>query len=150
MKTLKQIIKYTNANALEVLWVELDGENETPVRRQAYSDRQMDMLRQDIGAEMTPEYEAMIAKVEANIQPDKPTPLPVISCTPWQIRKKLNKEGLRAVVEAYVSSDEPTLDEKDAWALATEFREDDPLLVNAAKRLGISDLHAFIEDAKTL
>ena len=76
--------------------------------------------------------------------------IPVLSCTPWQIRKKLNKEGLREAVEAYVASEQATQDEKDAWEFATEFREDNPLLVNAASMLGITDLHVFIEDAQTL
>ena len=52
--------------------------------------------------------------------------------------------------EAYVASEVATQDEKDAWEFATEFREDNPLLVNAASMLGITDLHAFIEDAQTL
>ncbi len=76
--------------------------------------------------------------------------MPVLSCTPWQIRKKLNKEGMREAVEAYVASEQATQDEKDAWEFATEFREDNPLLVNAASMLGITDLHVFIEDAQTL
>ena len=84
------------------------------------------------------------------IKPVEPEPLPILSCTPWQIRKKLNKEGLRAAVEAYVASDQATQDEKDAWEFATEFREDNPLLINAAAMLGIEDLHIFIEDATTL
>ena len=75
---------------------------------------------------------------------------PILSCTPWQIRKKLNKEGMREAVEAYVASEQATQDEKDAWEFATEFREDNPLLVNAASMLGITDLHSFIEDAQTL
>ena len=82
--------------------------------------------------------------------PQEPQPTPVLSCTPWQIRKKLNKEGMRDAVEAYVASEQATQDEKDAWEFATEFREDNPLLVNAASMLGIPDLHAFIEDAQTL
>ena len=82
---------------------------------------------------------------------DPPTaPSPILSCTPWQIRKKLNKEGLRDAVEVYVKSEQATQDEKDAWEFANEFREDDPLLVNAASMLGITDLHSFIEDAQTL
>ena len=82
---------------------------------------------------------------------DPPTaPSPILSCSPWQIRKKLNKEGLRDAVEAYVKSEQATQDEKDAWELANEFREDNPLLMNAASMLGITDLHAFIEDAQTL
>ena len=79
-----------------------------------------------------------------------PVEIPVLSCTPWQIRKKLNKEGLREAVEAYVASEVSTRDEKDAWEFATEFREDAPLLMHAAGLLGIADLHAFIEDAQTL
>lgn len=84
------------------------------------------------------------------IKPLEPVPLPILSCTPWQIRKKLNKEGMRDAVESYVTSEVATQDEKDAWEFATEFREDNPLLVNAASMLGIPDLHAFIEDAQTL
>ena len=97
---------------------------------------------------------------EITEHPDDPSPTiePIIedpvavvaSCSPWQIRKKLNKEGLRNAVEAYVSSDQATQDEKDAWEFATEFLEDNPLLINAAAMLGIEDLHTFIEDAKTL
>lgn len=90
---------------------------------------------------------------EGNIpEPVDVTPIetPILSCTPWQIRKKLNKEGLREAVESYVASEQATQDEKDAWEFATEFREDNPLLVNAASMLGIPDLHAFIEDAQTL
>lgn len=83
----------------------------------------------------------------ADITPDE---IPILSCSPWQIRKKLNKEGMRDAVEAYVASEQATQDEKDAWEFATEFREDNPLLVNAASILGIPDLHAFIEDAQTL
>ena len=79
-----------------------------------------------------------------------PVKILILSCTPWQIRKKLNKEGLREAVEAYVASEVATQDEKDAWLVASEFREDNPLLVNAASMLGIPDLHTFIEDAQTL
>lgn len=84
------------------------------------------------------------------VEPVEPEPPPVLSCTPWQIRKKLNKEGLRDAVEAYVASDQATQDEKDAWEFATEFREDNPLLINAASMLEIVDLHKFIEDAQML
>ena len=95
---LKNIIKYTNANALEALWVEVvtpeqvipelidpDTGDVTPekiipaveiaIRRQAYSDRQMGILRQDIGDEMTSEYEVMIKDVEANQVPLPQPPL---------------------------------------------------------------------------
>ena len=87
------------------------------------------------------------APLPESVEPD---PITILSCSPWQIRKKLNKEGMRDAVEAYVASDQATQDEKDAWEFATEFREDNPLLVNAAAMLGITDLHVFIEDAQTL
>ena len=88
----------------------------------------------------------MIIKIDET-KLSAPSPL---SCSPWQMRKKLNKEGLRAAVEAYVASDQATQDEKDAWEFATEFREDNPLLINAASMLEIYDLHKFIEDAQML
>ena len=170
---LKNIIKYTNANALEALWVEVvtpeqvipeaidpDTGDVTPekiipaveiaIRRQAYSDRQMDMLRQDIADEMTPEYEAMIQDVEANQTSDEPTPQPILSCSPWQMRKKLNKEDLRQTVEDYVARTDTPIEIKDGWLYATEFREDDPFVQQMAVMLQVSDLHAFIEDALTL
>ena len=88
----------------------------------------------------------MIIKIDET-KLSAPSPL---SCSPWQMRKKLNKEGLREAVEVYVKSEQATQDEKDAWEFANEFREDYPLLVNAASMLGITDLHSFIADAQTL
>ena len=88
----------------------------------------------------------MIIKIDET-KLSAPSPL---SCSPWQMRKKLNKEGMRDAVESYVTSEVATQDEKDAWEFATEFREDNPLLVHAASMLGIPDLHTFIEDAQTL
>lgn len=105
-------------------------------------------------AEGNTDYQQYLAWLEEGNLPEPadviPVEIPVLSCTPWQIRKKLNKEGLRDAVESYVTSEVATQDEKDAWEFATEFREDNPLLVNAASMLGIQDLHTFIEDALTL
>lgn len=149
MNTLKQVIHYTDTNSVEATWVD---ENDVVVKCHSYADCQMQMFRDDVaelGGDIT-EYEELIALVESNIKPVEPEPLPILSCTPWQIRKKLNKEGLREAVEVYVKSEQATQDEKDAWEFATEFREDDPLLRNAASMLGITDLHSFIADAQTL
>ena len=148
MITLRDVIHYPETNSVEATW--LDGE--TVVKCHSYADCQMQMFRDDVaefGGDIA-EYEELIALVESNIKPATPEPLPILSCSPWQIRKKLNKEGLREAVETYVASEQATQDEKDAWEFATEFREDNPLLVNAASMLGITDLHAFIEDAQTL
>ena len=149
MKTLKQVIRYPDTNSVEATWVD---ENDTVVECHSYADVQMQMFRDDVaefGGNIT-DYGDLIALVESNIKPVEPGPLPILSCSPWQIRKKLNKEGMRDAVESYVVSDQATQDEKDAWEFATEFREDNPLLINAAAMLGIEDLHTFIEDATTL
>ena len=149
MSTLKQVIHYPDTNSVEATWV---NSEDVVIKCHSYADVQMQMFRDDIakfGGDIA-EYEELIALVESNIKPVEQEPLPILSCTPWQIRKKLNKEGLREAVEAYVASEQATQDEKDAWEFATEFREDNSLLVNAASMLGIPDLHAFIEDAQTL
>ena len=149
MNTLKQVIHYLDTNSVEATWVDSEG---VVIKCHSYADVQMQMFRDDVfefGGDVA-EYEELIALVESNIKPATPEPLPILSCSPWQIRKKLNKEGLRSAVESYVASEQATQDEKDAWEFATEFREDNPLLVNAASMLGIPDLHSFIEDAQTL
>ena len=149
MNTLKQVIHYPDTNSVEATWVDSEG---VVIKCHSYADVQMQMLRDDVammGGDIA-EYKELIAKVESNIKLVEPQPLPILSCTPWQIRKKLNKEGLREAVESYVASEQATQDEKDAWGFATEFREDNPLLMNAAAMLGITDLHVFIQDAQTL
>ena len=60
--TLKQVIRYTNADAIEATWVD---ENDVVIKCQAYSNAQMDMLRADLGADAA-QYEEMIAEVEAS------------------------------------------------------------------------------------
>lgn len=149
MNTLKQVIHYPDTNSVEATWIDSE---DVVIKCHSYADVQMQMFRDDIaefGGDII-EYEELIALVVSNIKPVEPEPLPVLSCSPWQIRKKLNKDGLRDAVESYVASEVSTQDEKDAWLVASEFREDDPLLVNAAAMLGIADLHAFIADATTL
>ena len=69
MITIKSLIKYDNANCIEVTWVETIEEVETVVHCQAYADVQMDMLRADADKYGTSldEYEELIAEVEAGI-----------------------------------------------------------------------------------
>ena len=89
MVTIKSLIKYDNANCIEVTWVETktitlpqeeisegvsdlvlrQQEVETVIHCQAYADVQMDMLRADALKYNTPldEYESIIKEVESNI-----------------------------------------------------------------------------------
>ena len=67
---LKQVIRYTNAPALEATWVD---ESDVVIKCQAYSNHpeQMAMLRADLGADAA-QYEDMIAEVEATYVPPEP------------------------------------------------------------------------------
>ena len=67
---LKQLIHYTNADALEATWVD---ESDVVIKCQAYSHHpeQMAMLRADLGADAA-QYESLIAEVEATYVPPAP------------------------------------------------------------------------------
>ena len=69
MIKIKSLIKYDNANCIEVTWVETIEEVETVIHCQAYADVQMDMLRADAEKYGTSleEYKELIAEVESNI-----------------------------------------------------------------------------------
>lgn len=58
---LKQLIRYTNADALEATWIDKD---DVVIKCHAYSNGQMDMLRADLGADAAV-HEALIAEIEA-------------------------------------------------------------------------------------
>lgn len=76
---------------------------------------------------------------------------PVISCSPWQIRKALNQLGLRQQVEEAISaSADMTL--KDGWEFAIEFRSDDLFVLAMGASIGMNDEQAtqFIQYASTL
>ena len=67
---LKQVIRYTNAPAIEATWVD---ENDAVIKCQAYSNHpeHMAMLRADLGADAA-QYEDLIAEVEATYVPPAP------------------------------------------------------------------------------
>ena len=80
---LKQLIRYTNADAIEATWVD---ESDVVIKCQAYSNAQMDMLRADLGADAA-QYEALIAEVEATYVPPAPVPLAERQATIWNLIK---------------------------------------------------------------
>ena len=71
MITIKEFIKYDNANCIEVTWGETIEEVETVIHCQAYADIQMDLLRADAEKYGTSldEYKDTIKEVESNIKP---------------------------------------------------------------------------------
>lgn len=92
---IKSVIHYPDSNSVEATWVDrteeqidipavLDEEGnvttpattenkvtEVQVKCHSYSDRQMDMLRSDLGADAS-QYETLMAEVEANQKPIPP------------------------------------------------------------------------------
>lgn len=105
---VKQLIRYTNAPAIEATWVD---ENDVVVKCQAYSHHpeQMAMLRADLGADAA-QYEDLIAEVEATYVPPEPDPVKV----PQQITRAQGKAALimqgywHAVLDSVASIQDPT------------------------------------------
>ena len=83
--TLKQLIRYTNAPALEATWVD---ESDGVIKCQAYSNHpeQMAMLRADLGTDAA-QYESLIAEVEATYGPPEPIPLTERQAALWEVIK---------------------------------------------------------------
>lgn len=79
---LKQLIRYTNADAIEATWVD---ENDVVIKCQAYSHHpeQMAMLRADLGADAA-QYASLIAEVGATYVPPEPTPLADRQAAAWE------------------------------------------------------------------
>ena len=82
---LKQVIRYTNAPAIEATWVD---DAAVVIKCQAYSNHptQMAMLRADLGADAA-QYEDLIAEVEATYAPPVPAPIAERQAAAWEAIK---------------------------------------------------------------
>lgn len=142
---LKQVIHYPETNSVEATWT--DGG--IVVRCHSYADVQMDMLRDDLGADAL-KYAGMTALVESRIVPAAPIPSTPITVSPRQIRQAMTALSLRATVEAAIASADQ--DAKDWYEFATAFDENHPMVLVLAAALGISaeQVHALFVKAASL
>jgi len=149
---LKQVIKYTNTNAIEATWVDqiitpasgIEGDEdykpeqiaETNQLCKAYADVQMQMFRDDVaayGGDIT-QYEVLIAEVEAAHVPVPPAPPVIPSCSPRQIRQILTAVGLRTAVESAVAAGSQDL--QDWWEFSTVIERTHPEVIAMGAALG--------------
>lgn len=89
--------------------------------------------------------------VPPGLPPYEPPAPAIYTCSPWQIRKALNNQNLRQAVEdAVAASEDYAL--KDGWEYATEFRSDDPFVINMGSALGLDQagVDNLIQYASTL
>ena len=138
---LKQVIRYTNADAIEATWVD---ESDVVIKCQAYSHHpeQTAMLRADLGADAA-QYESLIAEVEATYVPPEPEPEPV----PQQITRAQGKAALvmlglwGAALDYVAAIQDPTQRALADVALhdTLTWERSSPFLNAAAKGLGMTD-----------
>ena len=90
---LKQVIKYTNADALEATWVDA---NDVVIKCQAYANSQMDMLAADLGAD-APQYQALMDEVAATYVPPAPPARAEVNAAIWEqikaVRDRKTQQG---------------------------------------------------------
>ena len=136
---LKQVIKYPNAPALEATWVD---ENDVVIKRHAYSNGQMDMLRADLGADAA-QYESLIAEVEATYSPSPPQPIRVPQqVTMRQARLELLSRGLLDDVGAMIET--AGREAQIEWEYASTVDRADLIVAGIQQQWGLTD--AEIDD----
>lgn len=80
------------------------------------------------------DLELVDGTVVVNPLPIAPSVTLIRPITPWQIRKALNADGLRAAAEAAVAAADQ--DTKDAWEFASQFDRYNPMVVAMGEALG--------------
>ena len=136
---LKQLTRYTNAPAIEATWVD---ENDVVIKRHAYSNGQMDMLRADLGADAA-QYESLIAEVEATYSPSPPQPIRVPQqVTMRQARLELLSRGLLDDVEAMIAA--AGREAQIEWEYASLVERGNPVIAGVQQQQGFTD--AQIDD----
>ena len=133
---LKQLIRYTNADAIEATWVD---ENDVVIKCQAYSHHpeQMAMLRSDLGADAA-QYESLIAEVEATSSPSPPQPIRVPQqVTMRQARLELLSRGLLDDVEAMIAAAGRAA--QIEWEYASTVDRDNHVIAVVQQQQGMTD-----------
>lgn len=137
---LKQLIRYTNAQALEATWVD---ENDAAIKCHAYSNHpeQMAMLRADLGADAA-QYEELIAEVEATyVPPEPPTDEEHNESIYFQI-DQLERQYLMPRITR-----EATILQLETWALSKDYPLDQFRLANKGYR-GLKELDETIQELR--
>lgn len=148
---LHQLIRYTNAAALEATWVDAAG---AVVKSHAYANSQMDMLRADLGADAAA-HEALIAEIEATYVPEPALPDPVpASVTRREGQRALLEVGKLDVAEAAIAGIADPLKRRAAQIEyeAGTWERASPFLVDLWQGMGgtLHELDSLFRLAKTL
>lgn len=135
---VKQVIRYTNAAAIEATWVDA---NDVVIKCQAYSNAQMAMLRADLGADVA-QYEGMIAEVEATyVPPDPPTDEEHNEAIYFQI-DQLERQYMMPRITR-----EATILQLETWALSKGYPLEQFRLSNKGYR-GLKELDETIQELR--
>ncbi len=137
---LKKLIRYENAPAIEVTWVNDLGD---VVRCHSYGIGQMQILRDDIGPDETKKYAKIINAIE-KIKPPVVTKQVPQSCTPAQglvalfVLKNITQDQLNAKIDAI---EDPVLRYTTCvgFTRATEWRRASPSMSLMGEILSLTD-----------
>ena len=138
--TIKQLIRYTNADAIEATWVD---ENDVVIKCHAYSSHpeQMDQLRIDLGDDL-PNYEELINEVASTYTPPPPpTDEDHNEAIYFQI-DQLERQYLMPRITR-----EATILQLETWALSKGYSLDQFRLANKGYR-GLKELDETIQELR--